>query len=82
MGKYTSAEGGGSTSEPLGADTRSDSLAARWPKRSHALSYLFHIEFAIGILKQTAKVEGTNLDRKRIFNIPALRSQTIESFEH
>ncbi len=57
-------------------------LAARWPERSHALSYLLHIELAVGILKQTAKVEGTSLVRKRIFNIPALRSQTIERFEH
>ena len=68
--------------EPLGVDTRSHLLAARWSERSHALSYLLHVEFAVGVLKQAAKVEGTSLVRKRIFNIPALRSQTIERFEH
>jgi len=72
----------GATPEPLGVGTLSHLLAARWPERSHALSYLLYIEFAVGILKQTAKIEGTSLVRKWIFNIPALRSQTIERFEH
>ena len=57
-------------------------LAARWSERSHALSNLLYIEFAVGILKQTAKIEGTSLVRKRIFNIPALRSQTTKRFDH
>ncbi len=67
---------------PLGVDMRSHLLAARWSERSHALSYLLYIEFAVGILKQTAKIEGTSLVRKRIFNIPALRSQTTKRFDH
>ena len=75
-------QGGWATSGALGVDRRSHLLAARWSERSHALSYLLHVEFAVGVLKQAAKVEGTSLVRKRIFNIPALRSQTIERFEH